>query len=198
MSQDHLNNTFEVLPDIDRFGRAIYDLVQFYHWEKVSVFFDDARGRWIIINPVSITAGDYGPTSETPFEWRFAGGPIVAQNCNSNPQNSKLMRESKLFWDKLIHIRSRGLKNQVKLIWTWNVSVVIYIIAIYHLKIITRTNGIVCCSEHENIPINMFFDTMKITIFALFGGREQLWCQSDYAAAQTDLICAFAVCKCSK
>ena len=65
-------------------------------------------------------------------------------------------------------------------------------------KIITRTNGIVCCSEHENIPINMFFDTMKITIFALFGGREQLWYQSDYAAAQTDLICAFAVCKCSK
>ena len=57
MSQDHLNNTFEVLPDIDRFGRAIYDLVQFYHWEKVSVFFDDARGRWIIINPSKHNGG---------------------------------------------------------------------------------------------------------------------------------------------
>ena len=25
-------------------------------------------------------SGHYGPVSETPSEWRFAGGPIVARN----------------------------------------------------------------------------------------------------------------------
>ena len=28
-----------------------------------------------------IQAGYYWPASETPFKWRFAGGPIVARNC---------------------------------------------------------------------------------------------------------------------
>ena len=30
---------------------------------------------------VYITAGNYRPASETTFEWRFAGGPIVARDC---------------------------------------------------------------------------------------------------------------------
>ena len=29
----------------------------------------------------NIKTGHYRPTSETPFEWRFTGGPMVAQDC---------------------------------------------------------------------------------------------------------------------
>ena len=28
-----------------------------------------------------LIAGHHWPASETPFEWRFAGGPIVARHC---------------------------------------------------------------------------------------------------------------------
>ena len=32
-----------------------------------------------------LKACHYGPTNETPFEWRFAGGPIVAQDSMQLP-----------------------------------------------------------------------------------------------------------------
>ena len=35
-----------------------------------------------IVRPSTHTASDhYRPTSETPFEWRLAGGPIVVGEC---------------------------------------------------------------------------------------------------------------------
>ena len=33
------------------------------------------------IYPVSIRHGHHLPASKTPFEWRFAGGPMVARDC---------------------------------------------------------------------------------------------------------------------
>ena len=44
-----------------------------YHW--VTTLLDKIR-----INPSKhVKAGLYGPTSETPYTWRFTGGPIVAR-----------------------------------------------------------------------------------------------------------------------
>ena len=44
-----------------------------YHWTYV-------RLRSEFHNPSQHTAlGHYLPTSETPYKWRFAGGPIVAR-----------------------------------------------------------------------------------------------------------------------
>ena len=37
-------------------------------------------------------AGHYRPASETPFKWRFAGGPMVARNCILSWQGGLLKR----------------------------------------------------------------------------------------------------------
>ena len=33
------------------------------------------------LGSIFFPAGHYGPTSETPYKWRFADGPIVARDC---------------------------------------------------------------------------------------------------------------------
>ena len=45
VTSSRLNCTFEMLPSLDKFSQAIFDLVQIYQWGKVSVFFDDSRGK---------------------------------------------------------------------------------------------------------------------------------------------------------
>lgn len=42
----HLNCTFEIIPSLDKFSQAIYDLVKKYKWDKVSIIFDDNKGKW--------------------------------------------------------------------------------------------------------------------------------------------------------
>ena len=44
MTSPKLNCTYEILPSLDKFSQAIFDLVKKYKWEKVSVFFDDEKG----------------------------------------------------------------------------------------------------------------------------------------------------------
>lgn len=41
----HLNCTFEIIPSLDKFSQAIYDLVKKYKWDKVSIIFDDNKGK---------------------------------------------------------------------------------------------------------------------------------------------------------
>ena len=55
-------------------------------------------------NPSKHTkVGHYRPTSKTPFEWRFAGGPIVARFCmltgvsrNDASNDEKFTKQEKL------------------------------------------------------------------------------------------------------
>ena len=41
-SRDH---TTELTPSMADIGRAVYDLANYYDWTKISVFYDDDRGR---------------------------------------------------------------------------------------------------------------------------------------------------------
>lgn len=40
-----LKSTFQVLPMLSDFSFAMFDLIKFYDWDKVSLFYDDDRGR---------------------------------------------------------------------------------------------------------------------------------------------------------
>ena len=46
------------------------------HIQYRDIFLNMDYGTFIVYN---ILAGHYRPVSETPFQWRFAGGPIVAR-----------------------------------------------------------------------------------------------------------------------
>ena len=45
----NLNCTFEIVPSLAKFSQAMYDLVKQYKWEKVSVFFDNDKGKILIV-----------------------------------------------------------------------------------------------------------------------------------------------------
>ena len=54
-----------------------------------------------------IKSDHHQPTSETPFKWRFAGGPIVARHCmltGKGPYNSHSTRLMRVFSEWISHI----------------------------------------------------------------------------------------------
>ena len=53
----------------------LYARIQKVLPERVQLFF--IRGKRI---QISLKAGHHRPASETPFKWRFAGGPMMAQH----------------------------------------------------------------------------------------------------------------------
>ncbi|XP_033742742.1 glutamate receptor 2-like isoform X2 [Pecten maximus] len=48
VTKSKLNTTFQILPRLSDFGQSILDIVNFYKWEKVSLFYDDDKGVSII------------------------------------------------------------------------------------------------------------------------------------------------------
>lgn len=48
VTKNKLNATFQILPRLSDFGQSILDIVNYYGWEKVSLFYDDDKGVAII------------------------------------------------------------------------------------------------------------------------------------------------------
>ncbi|OWF48940.1 glutamate receptor 4-like [Mizuhopecten yessoensis] len=48
VTKNKLNNTFQILPRLSDFGQSILDIVNYYKWDKVSLFYDDDKGVSII------------------------------------------------------------------------------------------------------------------------------------------------------
>ena len=42
---------------------------------------DNNLNSWKHVLSKHLKSGHHQPASETPFEWRFTGGPMVAQHC---------------------------------------------------------------------------------------------------------------------
>lgn len=40
-----LRSTFQLLPTLSDFSSAMLDLISYYEWDKVSLFYDDDRGK---------------------------------------------------------------------------------------------------------------------------------------------------------
>lgn len=47
-SKRNLNYTFQILPPLEDFSQAIFDMTKSYKWDKVSLFYDDLRGVYIM------------------------------------------------------------------------------------------------------------------------------------------------------
>lgn len=47
-SKRNLNYTFQILPPLEDFSQAIFDMTKSYQWDKVSLFYDDLRGVYIM------------------------------------------------------------------------------------------------------------------------------------------------------
>ena len=60
--------------DPESFARGGPTLRTFFF--SFSFFFFLMRGKKI---QITLKAGHHRPASETPFKWRFAGGPMMAQ-----------------------------------------------------------------------------------------------------------------------
>lgn len=46
-SKRNLNYTFQILPPLEDFSQAIFDMTKSYQWDKVSLFYDDLRGKFL-------------------------------------------------------------------------------------------------------------------------------------------------------
>ena len=44
-SKRNLKFTFQILPPLEDFSQAIFDMTKSYKWDKVSLFYDDLRGK---------------------------------------------------------------------------------------------------------------------------------------------------------
>ena len=42
----HVNN-FHVMPPLSDFSQAMYDITNFYKFDKISLFYDDDQGTWL-------------------------------------------------------------------------------------------------------------------------------------------------------
>lgn len=47
-ARSNLKYTFQILPPLQDFSQAIFDMTKSYGWDKVSLFYDDIRGMIII------------------------------------------------------------------------------------------------------------------------------------------------------